>query len=424
MKLRWAAVAGQLAATLTAGWIWKLELPLGPMFFVIGLTFASNILFHWWAQRMDLVGEWSSATLMALDVALLTALLFLSGGPSNPFAALYFVHIALGAVVLRPTWLWMIVVLSFVGYGFLFVAVPLDSPAAERTTEVLRDLIEGKWVAFGLAAGVSAYFVSRIRQALNRREAELVISRERQARSEKLASLATLSAGAAHELSTPLSTIAVAAKELERQIQKVDPKPQLLEDTQLIRQQVDRCRAILTQMAADAGHSIGELAQPIPVRQLVEMCLEGLPGRERVDYGESPGLDERLISVPPGATAQALRGIVKNALDASGLEKRVEIQLRERRGGVGIEIQDHGQGMPKDVLNRIGEPFFTTKEPGRGMGLGIFLARAVAERVGGELKIDSKAEVGTTAELFIPTEPAKAVPGKGFGLLTAARSKR
>lgn len=425
VKLRWAAVAGQLATTFMAVAVWKLEIPLGPLLTVIGVTFGSNVLFALWTRHGDLIGEWTSAYLMAFDVLLLTVLLRLAGGASNPFSTLYFVHISLGALVLRASWLWLIVGVSFVGYSFLFITAPFDSADAPALAALLKELVEAKWIAFGLAVGVSAYFVSRIRQALAAREEELERTREREARSEKLASLATLSAGAAHELSTPLSTIAVAAKELERHIQKLAiPGGGLLEDTRLIREQVDRCRAILTQMAADAGHSLGELAEDLPVKRLVELCLSGLAGSERVTVIPSPALEERMISVPPGATAQALRGIVKNGLDASPPDEPVMVSLAERPAGLAIVVKDRGPGMPKEVLARIGEPFFTTKEPGRGMGLGIFLARAVAERVGGELSIHSEANKGTTAEFCIPVDGPRQGSARPFGGPSLARSKR
>ena len=101
VKLRWAAVAGQLATTFMAMAVWRLELPLGPLLTVIGVTFLSNVLFALWTQHGELIGEWTSAILMAFDVVLLTALLHLAGGSANPFSTLYFVHIALGALVLR-----------------------------------------------------------------------------------------------------------------------------------------------------------------------------------------------------------------------------------------------------------------------------------------------------------------------------------
>lgn len=416
VRLRWVAVTGQILTTLSAEWLLALQLPLGPIFAVIGTALASNVFFTLWTRRADIVGEWTVASVMILDVLLLTALLFLAGGPLNPFTSLYFVHVSLGAMVLSAGGVWTLVILSLACFGFLFVTPQVSTPEAEQIERVLRETSEGKWVAFALAAAVTGYFVTGVRSALRALDAELAATRASQARSDKLASLATLSAGAAHELSTPLSTIAVAAKELERQIEKGARADALVEDTQLIREQVDRCREILTQMAAEAGHSLGELSQPMTAGELVERVLMRLEtigrveARDRVVVQRDAAREGQLIRVPPNATAQALAGIVKNALDASPPSERVEVQIMARGTEAAIAVRDRGPGMAADVLARVGEPFFTTKEPGRGMGLGIFLARAVADRLGGGLELTSVPGSGTTVSMSIPLEPTAAAP--------------
>jgi two-component system sensor histidine kinase RegB len=433
VKLRWVAVTGQILTSLLAEWILQLQLPLGPMFTVIGTTWASNVFFSFWTRHGDTVGEWTVASVMILDVLLLTALLYLAGGPLNPFTSLYFVHVALGAMVLSAGWVWTLVLVSLACFGFLFVEPPVPTPASAQIAAVLRETTEGKWIAFGLAAAVTGYFVNGVRRALRALDAELASTRATQARSDKLASLATLSAGAAHELSTPLSTIAVAAKELERQIQRGARTETLVEDTQLIRQQVDRCRAILTQMAADAGHSLGELAQPMSALELVDQVVARLDtigrseARARIVRVTPADAATLMVRVPPNATAQALTGIVKNALDASPAEAAVELIIEPRETFVAIAVRDHGAGMPPDILARVGEPFFTTKEPGRGMGLGIFLARAVADRLGGALTLASTPGQGSTVTMTIPLEATPATSSPGFverAVRTVARSRR
>ncbi|MCC7380955.1 MAG: HAMP domain-containing histidine kinase [Deltaproteobacteria bacterium] len=404
IKLRWVAVTGQVLTTLGAERFLDLHLPLAPMFFVIGLTLLTNVAFALWASRGTGIGEWTVASVMALDVSLLTALLYLTGGPANPFSCLYFVHIALSAVALRATWTWSLVGLSLVAFGFLFVTPIPDASAAiaDRLTRTLGSI----WLASALAAAVLAYFVTRVQNALALREQELAAARAQQARNDKLASLATLSAGAAHELSTPLSTIAVVAKELERAMQK-HGEAEMIEDARLIREQVARCRTILEQMAADAGQSLGELSTKVSVRTLLDLCLELLHSRERVRIDGSPEALGQEINVPPKVLAQALRGIVKNAIDASPIDAVVEVGVLDEKGWVTIQVRDQGTGIPAEILTRIGEPFFTTKEPGRGMGLGIFLARAVAERVGGALHLESEPNRGTIASMRVPAVVGK-----------------
>src|SRR6218665_3315595 len=204
-------------------------------------------------RRERPIPEGLTWAVMALDVVLLTVLLELSGGASNPFSALYLVHIALAAVVLREGWTWALTVLAVACFGELFVGAP-----AHHHIHDMRMHLEGMWAAFALAAGFIVYFVQRVTRALAAREAELVSARAASARHDKLAALATLAAGAAHELSTPLSTIAVVARELERHLERAGQETSSLEDVRLIREQVARCRDILARMASDAGASQGE----------------------------------------------------------------------------------------------------------------------------------------------------------------------
>src|SRR5262249_45715396 len=167
-------------------------------------------------------------------------------------------HLAVAAGVLRPLWTWLLVALSAGAFGLLFGHhVFLDS--VEHHMDKMTLHIEGMWVAYALTAGLTVYFVSRVRQALDRREEELAPAPPLAERPARLASLATLAAGGAHELATPLATIATAAKELSRALE-AGPAA---EDARLIRAQVDRCRAILNQMSEGSGVAPGEAQAPV-----------------------------------------------------------------------------------------------------------------------------------------------------------------
>ena len=220
-------------------------------------------------------------------------------------------------------------------------------------------------------------------------------------RSERLVSLTTLAAGAAHELSTPLATIAVAARELERTAAN-QAAAGLADDARLIRTEVDRCQAILDQMsggpaAASSTHprpSTSARRLPRPARELTS----GAGARVVVDAADALPA----IRTSPAAFRQAVLSILRNALDASPAGAAVEVTARESADGTGvrIDVRDRGPGMPPEVLARAGEPFFTTRGTGRGLGLGLFLARVFAERSGGALSIASGA--GTTVTLDLP----------------------
>jgi two-component system sensor histidine kinase RegB len=272
----------------------------------------------------------------------------------------------------------------------------------------------GMWVAFAVAAAFIVYFVTRIRRALARREADLEAERRLAARNEKLVALATLAAGAAHELATPLGTIMVAARELERQL--AAGQGISADDLHAIREQAHRCRAILDQMAAEAGEGTGEAPSRISVEDLMARVLRGLRATPPVEVAVDEAVRGRALTVPAAALAQALRGVVKNAQEASPAETPVSLIASGLDGRLALAVEDRGHGMAPEVLVRAGEPFFTTKPPGQGMGLGLFLTRSVVERLGGAVELRARPDGGTRVTLLVPWAdrdilPQAAVPG-------------
>ncbi|MEO6773163.1 MAG: ATP-binding protein [Kofleriaceae bacterium] len=404
-RLRWAEVAGQAVTVIAAQFSLEGKLPIGSLLAVIGIGVVSNLFLeaYFFGGRRGLRGrpvaptrtveEWHLALVMMVDIASLTGLLYLTGGPHNPFSFLYLVQIALAAVLVRALWTWTLVGLSFVGFGILILAHhPLAIPEDSR--------VIGAWVALGVASAFVVHFLLRITGALAQREHELTEARGLAARQERLASLATMAAGAAHELSTPLGTVALAAKELERAL-AVD-RDDLAADARLIREQVGRCRTILEQMQQGAG-TVGEGVAACSVGELLDETLVGIREAPRVVRELAEAVAASKLRVPPRAVSQALRSLVTNAQDASPPTAAVRLAVTRDGGVLTLVIRDRGTGIPPEVLERIGEPFFTTKAPGRGMGLGLFLARAVIEGVGGSLQINSSSS-GTSVHVRLPTD--------------------
>ena len=399
LRLRWSMVAGQLATILGVQWMLGMQLPLRPLLGIVALEAASNLAATALGRRRPARQAWM-AGLMAGDVVMCTGLLFFTGGPANPFSFLYLVQIALAATTLTSAWTWALTALALGCSAVLFLwhrPLPVSH-------ELYMDLhLRGMWVAFGVAASFIVYFLLRIRRALALREAELAASRRMAARQERLASLATLAAGAAHELSTPLGTIAVVMTELQRRASTLAADPEALEDLRLVRGQVDRCRAILERMSTDAGETIGEGPVSTPLGALIEGALADLSPVNPVRRDVVAEAAAWRVRVPPRAFGQALRGLVKNAQEASPPGAPVSVAIRDDGGAVAVEVSDRGPGIPASVLERVGEPFFTTKPTGKGMGLGVFLARTTLERLGGNVRITSSAE-GTRASLVLPPD--------------------
>ncbi len=369
-RLRWAEIAGQASTVLVGQFVLGGTLPIAPLLAVIAVGLVSNLgleaYFFSDRRREDqgdatgsAVHEWHLALVMMLDILLLTAMLYLTDGVNNPFAFLYLVQIALAAVLVRARWTWVLVGLSCAGFGALLLAhQPLAIPQDSRMI--------GMWVALGVASAFVVTFLLRITGALAHREAELTHARGLAARQERLASLATMAAGAAHELSTPLGTVALAAKELERAL---GAHPELASDARLIREQVGRCRSILEHMAQGAG-TVGEQVLPCTVQALLDEALDGARPAPKVLRELPDEVARTTLRLPPRAVSQALRSLITNAQDASPPNASVVVALRlERNPGasvadaLAIDIRDRGGGIPSDVLARIGEPFFTPRRP-------------------------------------------------------------
>lgn len=407
VRLRWLALVGQLLVVVGVKGLLAVPLPWIGLTVVLGAEAGSNLLCAWFARRQTVTEAWLVG-ILALDVLLLTALLHMTGGPVNPFSFLYLVHIALAAVTLRPVAAWGMAGLGLVAFGLLFVLPPwfhFAAPVPGGHSDHLWLHVQGMYVAFGVSAAFIVYFVQRVRQSLAQRERELAAARDLAARQSKFAALATMAAGAAHELGTPLSTIAVAATELEKTL--ITAPKEVAADIRLIREQVRRCQSILQQMAAGAGQDVGEGIETVSLADLASQLAREVPGRDsRVTVEVRTEDGRKSVRVARQAVCRAVGNLVRNAVQASPAGSAVQVVLALVNGSLEVLVRDRGAGMTPEVLAHAGEPFFTTKEPGEGIGLGLFLTRTIVEQMGGSLEIHSTFGVGTTARIILPVGDA------------------
>ena len=406
VRLRWASVLALGAAAWAAETYWRVELPWGPLLALLVALAATNaalaLQLRSPERRRGVI-----AGVLLLDVGLLTAILFLAGGPLNPFSIVYLVGITVAAVSLGHRWAIAIAIVSNVAYGWTFLHHrPLHFSDPAYGSRVLALHLYGMWVALAAAAGLIAHFVGRVSEALERREHELAQVRAAAARSDRLAALLALGAGAAHELATPLSTIGTAAGELDRAMAlPAGPGPGAVSEyVGIIRQEVQRCTHVLDQLsgraasasAADRGLTLAQLVGDLRAR-----LGESLSRRLDVSLPDAP----KPIAVPGEAFRQVVVALLRNAFDASAPDQRVTLAI-DQRDGVRVQVHDRGRGMSRDEAQRAGEPFFTTKAPGGGLGLGLFLARAFADQMGGSLQLSSTPGEGTSVVLDVPDRAA------------------
>lgn len=405
-RLRWMAVIGQLGATGLALLLLGLRLPVVPIAIVVLATAISNVLLTY-LPALAKPPRWLVQAVLLFDVFLLTVLLYLTGGTGNPFASLYVIHVAMAVIVLPAVWTWVVVAAAAACYGALLLFHRPLEPAPPDWV-----LAAGGWASLVLVSALLAAFIGRVIRSVRLHELELAAIRERAARSEQLAALTTLAAGAAHELNTPLGTIAVVAKELELTRDPAGTSDSVLEDARLIRREVDRCQTILSRMRVDIGEDFSHHSV-VSLDELEAHLREGV-GEEslpRVRIVRPPEIQS--VQAPPRALEQALLVLLRNGLDASPADRPVTLEVARGTGGrVRFVVRDRGTGMSEEMIRRAGEPFYTTKEPGRGMGLGLFLVRLVAQQCGATFSIDSKIGVGTTCVLELSDPGAKNGSGR------------
>ena len=435
-QLRWIAVAGQL---LVIGYVWfalYVPLPILELLVLVTGTAISNTILWLWSRKLRRTSHANAATgssevleltgytdeaiggraigaLIGIDVLTLTALLYFSGGAANPFIFFYFANIAIAGMILPRTWAWSISVASILGGLFLLNrAYPLEvfnrSPLAhDAEFGVTKSAF---LIAFSTCCLVITYFVSMLAMELRQREVQLAVVEKERERSQRLEALATLAAGAGHELASPLSTIAVVAKELSRNLEKTESNPSIRRDVELIREELNRCKDILRRMKSGAGEAAAENLRPVSLGEILRETVQAMREPQRVNIQMSNAISDSMGILPKQALSQALRNLLQNGLDASTPQQTVELRVAVNKL-VGsnkskeiweLTITDQGSGMTEEVKRRIGEPFFTTKEVGQGMGLGVFLTRNVIRGLGGELIFESAPDGGTICQVMLP----------------------
>jgi two-component system sensor histidine kinase RegB len=336
-----------------------------------------------------------------LDVVVITALLYLTGGPTNPFSIFYLVQVVLSAVLLGSQWAWGITVFTTFSFGCLFFwHKPLDAIHSHhiQAGSILSSHLAGMFWAYLLVAALVAYFLDRIlreKRASEERAQALVNAQQ------KLAIITTVTTDAAHRLGTPLATIALVVADLTsgEYASAVDMK----EDLALLQHEVMRCKRILHDLCEGSGAIQGESPQAITVKSIITSVLSGdYRIMERVDCSF---VDERAtITVQSNSIVIALKALLKNAIEAQEVAtdplKKVLLSVALTTESISFIVEDYGVGMDEISLVRIKEPFYSNKQ--NGMGLGAYIADLVASQLRGSLDYTSSLGHGTRAVLSIP----------------------
>jgi two-component system, sensor histidine kinase RegB len=399
VRLRTISLAVQTLVVVIATQFLSILLPRGPMAAILLGGATINLLTWRRLRRTWPVRDGELFAHLVLDVLLLTSLLYFSGGSTSPFAPLYLIPLTLTAAALSWSFTWPMLILVATCYSFLlFFYAPLIHSHQGVAAHVLDDFrlhVIGTWLGFLLSGVMIASFAVRMRETARERDRLRASMREQSLRHERMLALGTLAAGAAHELGTPLATIAILAKELQRRDERDAQRLHLL------RQQVDRCKSILGSLASAVGETRAESGGGRMLDQFLNDVIDRW--REAHPHVEAHVRMHGTVAAPRVIVdltlGQALLNVLNNAAEASSW---VAIEVRWDDVTLMLEIRDQGSGFAPQVLEHVGEPFFTTKPPGSDMGLGLFLARSTLERFGGHLLLANRIAGGALCRIDLP----------------------
>jgi two-component system sensor histidine kinase RegB len=398
VHLRWIAAVGQVATISVVEWGLEVRLPLVPMGFVLAALLAGNGLTLLRLRWRRPVTNLELFLALTFDALILTGLLYLSGGATNPFTAIYLLQVILGAVLLEAWAVWAMIAVTFLCFmGLTYAYRPLELPPGGADFFALY--VRGALVGFAIDAVLLATFISRINANLRDRDERLAALRQRAAEEDHIVRMGLLASGAAHELGTPLATLDVILGDWRR-VPKLVRDAELSQDIEDMRAEVARCKAIVTGVLVSAGEARGEAAGVSSLKVYLRDIFEEWKARRsppHAVYDDALRADPTIVA--NSALQQALSNLLDNAIEAS--PDCVRMRARLDGGELLVEIEDEGPGFTPQMLVDLGKPYHSTK--GRlGGGLGLFLVVNVVRKLGGRLEARNRKAGGAEIRISLP----------------------
>ena len=403
-----------MAAVLAlAGWaaitLYDIALPVYALAGAVLLMLALNAGTWWRLGYTNPVGELELLVQLLLDITILTILFYATGGYTNPFVWMYLLPITVAAVALPWRHTWLVTGLAIGCYStlmFWYQPLPMAMSDSEMAGMQMHHAsgfsvhLLGMWAGFVVSAIFIAFFIERMANTLREYDHMLADAREKVLESERMLALGALATGAAHELGTPLATMAVLSREMQ---ETHAGDTGLGNDLALLRTQIDRCKEILSSLAATAGQARLEDGHGVTLDRFLGALIERWrDAHPAIDFdctlhGNAPPP----LIITDRTLGQALINLLDNAADAA--HEYIRLHAAWDHDALRLEIRDDGPGLPPEIAAQVGTPFFTTKES-KGMGLGLYLARMVLGRFGGTVTLESHPQGGAVTLVHLPLE--------------------
>jgi two-component system sensor histidine kinase RegB len=392
---RWIVLAILILLVLTGPGLLDIPVPQAPLLGILALIGLFNCFEQCRVARNEQASSGELFTQLLFDTGALSAIVFFSGGAANPLVSLLLPSVAIAALTLPARCVLAVSVTAILAYSLLmFYFIPLPMTDATRAT---RLHLTGMWLIFVISAAMIAWIIVRMTRLIRERDAELAATREQALRDERVMAMGTLAAGAAHELGTPLGTMALIAGELANE--PALPAP-IRDDIALLRQQIAVCKQIITGLSRRAGAERLENAELLPADRWLDSLRQHW-------HAARPHANSRLIVTSDGPAPdlvadprleQALLNLLNNAANAT--HHPLEIRLGWSSDELCFEIRDQGPGFPPEVLAHGGQSRFPSHE--RGSGVGLMLTRSAIEQLGGRLSLMNREDGGALARIELP----------------------
>lgn len=387
------------------------DIPLNIVPLSVGIVLLGVLSLIAWQWLQKLTPPTQQALLLQLvgDIAVYALIFYFTGGYSNPFIWMFLLPITVAAVALRTRYAWLVALLSIASYTLLmFYHRPLSHLHMHMNASTRLDIhLVGMWLGFVVSAVIVAIFIARIGQNLRDYDQKIALVREKALESERMLALGTLAASAAHELGTPLATMAVINKEL---MQDFNQLPDAVDQLSMMRTQIERCKEILSSIAENAGKTRADTGQGTPLR---DFLLEGIQR-----WRDTRPATELIVTLPnhvfnpliftDRTLTQALQNLLDNAADES--PERIIFDAQWDTDSLNITIRDFGKGLSAEVKQRLGTPFFSSKqstEDKQGLGLGVFLTQSILARFEGTLNLTNHTDGGVLTTVYLPLKHLK-----------------
>jgi two-component system sensor histidine kinase RegB len=414
MILRNLILGGITCILLLTLYALQYQLPTIPLWTIIAILWIVNSLSWFRLQKNYPVIELELFLHLIVDVIGLAALLYYTGGAANPVAWFFLVPLIITATILPQNYTWYMVGVTSICYTILIlyhIPLPdyyditadsnLPAPMVALQHEYIHNLyVLIMWGGYLVVATFVAYFVVEMARTIKDSDQKLALAREQALRNERLIAMGTLAASAAHEMGTPLGTMAILTGELERE-HAGDDNQDLYQKMVILREQVDRCKTAFSAMSESAGELRAVSGQVMNVVEyLNEMTENWQTDRKKVAFHyRLKGSEPSPNIIADHTLTHALINVLNNAADLS--PKWVGLEANWTADAVEITISDHGPGFPQNIVDTLGkEP---TKSNKFGMGVGLFLTRAIIERLGGSIHLHNASHGGACIEIELPT---------------------